>query len=185
MKRRWILAGLVLTAPCLVLTALLIIFALIAIVVVIFSSEWVVENRTVEPVWVTPMGMGSRSPVLIPHYSTRLPTHANGDVLVHPGSKTKLIVDGWAEMDSSPLGLVVNTGNGEYRYDKWTPNGLYVLHDLSALSPAREDMLAVLRLSRSPRYFDIRFFLIIGLGVVAPFGFLYLRRAYRKLKPSP
>lgn len=183
-KRHWYLVGLLLTGSCLLFTGLLLVVFFVAFVVIAFSSEWTVENRTNEQLWVTPLAMSSRSPVALPNYATRFPTHTLGEVPIQPGDSANFFIDAYVESDCPALGLVIRTSEGEHHFQTSKHNKRYVIDDLSTLPRATSEMVVAWEIARQPRYFGIRLLVVATLGLGAPIIFLVLRRNYRKLNQS-
>src|SRR5262245_37870848 len=142
-RKAWIIAGMVLATPFLLFTGLLALIGAHALLLAAFPEEWSVENQTTAPVWVTPLGVGGRVPVPLPHYATRWATYSSppyGELLVQPGERRKFHVDGYAMADvGGPPGVVVRTPAGDHRYCKGTFDGqtvLYVLDNLTSFASA-------------------------------------------------
>jgi hypothetical protein len=189
-RRGWIVAGMVLVAPGLLCTCLLALFVAGAFMITTFADEWQVENRTAEPIGVTPVvvGDGERGPFPIRQSSDRLAiafSRQDGEVLVQPGEQRRLVVDSVGASDiGGPQILIVRTSTGEHRYHQWVPDGHFILDDLTSLPGASDKMIAATRSlhgSRGPAY---PLWLIAISGVVSPIALLFLRRAYRRLAPS-
>lgn len=181
-KRHWVVAGLIVTAPCLLCTALLFVIVFVASIVIMFSSEWAVDNRTSEPLWVTPLASGSHRPVPLPNYSSRFPINTLGEVSIQPGECTRFFIDAYVESDCPALGLVVRTSNEEYFFRASSRDNQYVLDDLTKLPRANAEMISAWERARTRVDFGIPFLIITTLGLVAPVVFLRLRRSYRSLK---
>jgi hypothetical protein len=93
--------------------------------------EWWVENRTVDTLWVTPLAVGDRGPVLLPHFSAPLEMYSDqpfGEIQIESGERRKLVIDGYAWVDiGGPPGLVVRTAAGKHQYCEGTLDGTSVL----------------------------------------------------------
>jgi hypothetical protein len=193
MRRRvWIIVGMVLTIPCLLFTALLVFTIIHSLLLAAFGREWWVENRTAGPIWVTPLGGWNRGPVPLPHYATRLATYSAspfGEVLVRPGERRRLVIDGYAATDAGGhTGVVVRTAVCEHRYCKGTLDGQsahYIIDDATLLNRASDEMIAAAHRPSRPVLSGIPFWVIVSLGLAAPITLFRLRRSYRNPKPTP
>jgi hypothetical protein len=190
--RAWIIAGMIMTTPCLLFTGLLAFGVIHTSMLATFGDEWWVENRTAEPIWVTPLGVGDRGPVLLPHYDTRLATYSTsplGEVRVESGERRRLVIDGYVAADVGDFpGVVVRTAAEEHRYCKGTADGQtvqFLLDEQALLNKAGDKMIAVVHAPIRPVFFGIPFWLIIILGLAAPILLVGLRRTYRKVKLTP
>lgn len=191
MKRVWIIAGMVLITPCLLFTFLLG-FAVLYCYILGGPHEWRVENRTAGPLWVTPLKGDDKRPIVIPYYAAPQLAHsarAFGEVQIEPGERTSLAIDSYIEMDIGGFpGLVVRTAAGEYWYCKGAFDGqsvLFVLDNRSLSSRASDEMIAAVRPTPTRGVmFGIPFGVTLVLGLAAPITLLWLRRSYRKLKPT-
>jgi hypothetical protein len=191
-RRVWIIAAAILTAPGLLCTGMLAVALLHAVFVAADGSEWWIENRIAGPLWVTPLGLGDRGPVPLPHYPTRLAMYTAppfGAVLLRPGERRRLVLDRWAQTDvGGPPGVAVRTAAGEHWYCEGLLDGpgvLYPLDGSSLRQRATEEMVAAVQRSGRPVLFGIPFGVVLVVGVAAPLTLLGLRRAYRKLTPTP
>jgi hypothetical protein len=190
-RRAWIIAGIVLTTPCLFFTCLLVLVVFFYVNSVACRTDWWVENRTAGPLWVTPLGVGDRGPVLLPHYATPLAMYSDpqfGEVQIEPRARRRLVIDGYVAMDvGGPPGVVGRNAAGEHRYCKGMHDGasvILVFDEPSSLAKARDEMIAAVNRPRPPVMFGIPFWVTLALGLAAPITLLMLRRCYHQMHPT-
>jgi hypothetical protein len=188
-RRGWIIAGMLLTTPCLLFTCILGVHFLHCVLSA--PDDWWVENRTAATVWVTPVGVGDRGPARLPYYTTPLSDFSAapfGEVRIEAGERRSFAIDTYVAMDiGGPPGLVVRTAADEHWYCKGTRDGeslTYLLDGQALLNRASDEMVTAVHRPTRPVNFGIPFWVIIVLGLAAPIILLKLRTIYRKLQPT-
>ena len=190
-RRSWLVVGKLLAASCLLFTCWTLLIAFHAYLVVRHGREWWVENRTTEPLWVTPFGIGDRGSVRLPHYPERMPKYSTppfGEVLVHTGERRLLVIDGAAQADLGGRGLLgIRSAAGEYRRVAEEPGSDFLIDNLSLLP--RADAAEIAELNSPPGLMKlthgIPVWVIIILGVAAPVALWRLGRIPRAQATKP
>ena len=193
-KRILLRIALIATTPFLLFTGLwcLFFFNTVNPMQIMFITDFEVENRTLQPVWVTPIGtFRSGGKTVLPQFSApfpAIPTWRSRDLGIAPGERRRIYYD-WDDINFSEI--VIRDSVGVLRNlvvdhrpptDAYYANkaDLYRIDNLLVLPMATPVVAAAL--APSPRRFIFWTFAIAGL--VAPFPFVWLRRRLRESTPT-
>lgn len=180
------------TAPLLLITALWCLFLLNTLnpMQLVFVTTFEVENRTQEPIWVTPVGTyhpGERN--VLPQFACpipAIPAFRWRDLHIGAGETRRIHYD-WDDINFSEL--VVRDGKGVLRTlvvdanppaNSYAPNQekSYLVGDLSDLPLAAPDVMAAI----GPRGPSPWFWALAIAGLIAPLLFRWLRRTIRQIQ---
>lgn len=190
-KQRLLRIALVATAPFLLITCLLCLFLLNTVnpMQLEFITSFEIENRTQQPLWVTPVGTSrSGGKSVLPQYAASfpaIPAWSSRDLRINPGERRRIRYD-WDDINFSHI--AIRSSDGVVRsliVDDTPPTDayyankadLYSIDDLQSLTMATRDVTAALVPSRH----RLVLYPLVIAGIVAPFLFVWLRRRLREL----
>ncbi len=154
----------------------------------IFTANFEVENRTQQPLWITPIGTtlsGGKS--VLPQFFPfpAIPVLQSRELRIEPGRRRRIHYD-WDDINISEIAVRESTGVlRSYVIDSSPPTdayyankeGEYAIADFQQLPIASPTVAAAT--APNPRRF--MFPLVTVAGIVAPFVFRSLRRRLREL----
>jgi hypothetical protein len=178
------------TAPLLVMTGLLCLVLVNSVnpMQLIFIANFEVENKTQQPLWITPIGTtlsGGKS--VLPQFFPfpAIPVLQSRELRIEPGRRRRIHYD-WDDINISEIAVRDSTGVlRSYVIDSSPPTDAYyankedeyAIADFQQLPIASPTVAAAT--APNPRRFV--FPLVTVAGIVAPFVFRSLRRRLREL----
>lgn len=158
-----------------------------------FITEFEIENRTDQPLWVTPVGTfrsGGKS--VLPQFSTpipAIPAWRSRHLKIDPGARRRIYYD-WDDINFSEIAIRDSAGVLRNLVVDPTPptdqyyanrDDLYPIDNIHSLPNAPAGIHTAL--APNPR--RIIFWTLAIMGLVAPFLFGWLRRKLREIPEIP